>query len=371
MKQTELVYEQTNGLVPFVYTLAGEWMYFCDMHIPQLFRYHLKKEKCECIVRFHRNDMNFYKIISHGDELWMLPFLDGEIVCFHIISREISYYEIPKEIKEKVIPFADMIFGEEEAYIFPHGNNRFLVEVDLQTHQMNTVELLKNGQDNDRLFFTGALQFQDKIYLTESFGNRFVLYDVKSKEAAILNNRYLLDNFWPKRIGRKIYFFPITITENKGLLIYDIDTNHFAEKENPLKNLLPGDVCITVASDEEIWILANKQKKLYGLDLNLEMKSEISILNFNEAEKDVYVSGAAFEERLFFNGFENGSPLIQVKDGVATMLDVGREQTLLQVYIDMVNKGNAHERKFNEINVGKSIYVYANMYGRGGVCSLY
>ena len=97
MKQTELVYEQTNGLVPFVYTLAGEWMYFCDMHIPQLFRYHLKKEKCECIVRFHRNDMNFYKIISHGDELWMLPFLDGEIVCFHIISREISYYEIDRK----------------------------------------------------------------------------------------------------------------------------------------------------------------------------------------------------------------------------------------------------------------------------------
>ena len=232
---------------------------------------------------------------------------------------------------------------------------------------MKTVKIIKTTQKEEPFFFTEALRFQDKIYLTESSQNLFMLFNVKNKEAAILNDRYPLDNFWPKRIGRKIYFFPIIIKENKDLLIYDIDTNHFVVKENPLKELLMGDVCITVASDEEIWILANKQKKLYGINPNLEIKSEISILNFNEDEKDVYVSGAAFSDALFFNGFENGTPLIQVKDGVAKMLEVGKAQTLLQVYIDMISKGDVHERKFNEINVGKSIYTYANLYGREGV----
>ena len=87
----------------------------------------------------------------------------------------------------------------------------------------------------------------------------------------------------------------------------------------------------------------------------LEIVSEISILNFNEEEKEIYVSGVAFADRFFWNGFVK-TPLIQVRDNIVEILDVGKNQNLLEMYIEMISKDNVYGEKFDELNIGKAIY---------------
>lgn len=351
----ELIYEKTKGLTPFAYAVADEWLYFCDMHIPELFRYHFKTGKYECIARFNKNSLSFHKMLFYGDELWLLPFLSGEIICFNINTRDIAYYNVPKRIEEKIIPFINMSFFEKKAYLFPHGNNRFLLRIDLCTYQVEEVQLLESPRE--AVFFTGAIRIHDKIYMIESAGNRIILFDIRNKKAKIiLKTNHTLENLQPEKIGDNIYFFPITIDGNEKIITYDTEENCFVEKEYPIKNLPHGEVCITVTFNEEIWILANKQKKIFRINTDLEIKSEIEILNFNEDKKEVYVSGAVFENCFFWNGFEGGTPLIQVKDGTAQILDVTENQSVLEVFIEMIKERGIYEEKYNELNIGKKIY---------------
>lgn len=356
MEQTELIYEKTKGLTPFVYTVVNKWLYFCDMHIPQLFRYHFETGEYECVARFNKNSLSFHKIFFYRNELWLLPFLNKEIVCFDINTRKITYYNVPKRIEEKSIPFTNMFFIEEKAYLFPHGKNRFLLTIDLCTYQIEEVQLLKSYQ-REPVFFTGSIRVQDKIYMIDSSGKRIILYDIRNKEVkSIQETNHLLDNLQPEKIGHNIYFFPIIIGGNEKILTYDTEENCFIKKEYPIKNLLQGEVCITVTFNGEIWILANRQKKIFRINSDLEIKSEIEILNFNEDKKEIYISGVAFEDCFFWNGFEDGTPLVQVKDGVAKILDVCKNQSILEIFIEMIKDCGTHEEKRNKFNIGKTIY---------------
>ena len=248
MNQTELIYEKTNGLTPFSYVLVGEWLYFCDQCTPGLFRYHFETEKCECVVRFdtHYVKMNFFKMIAYEDEIWLLPFFDGKIVCVIMDTWKTIYYDIPAEIEEKTIPFFDIFFENGQAYITPHGNNRFLIKLDLVTHNIEKVQLFERKIMREKFFFNGAIQFQNYIYMMESSENVFVLFNTYNDQFEIIDfDGYYLDNFLSRRIEHEIYFFPITIKGNDNILVYDINTRSISRKEYPIKNLLQGEICIT------------------------------------------------------------------------------------------------------------------------------
>ena len=62
-----------------------------------------------------------------------------------------SYYDIPEKIEEETIPFGDMFFWKEKAYLVPRGNNRYLIKLDLLTHDMQEIQLL------GKAFFNGAV----------------------------------------------------------------------------------------------------------------------------------------------------------------------------------------------------------------------
>lgn len=357
MEQRELIYEKTKGLMPFAYTIAGEWLYFCDNHIPELFRYHFGTEKCECVARFNKKSISFHKIFFHRDELWLLPFLSREIACYNINTREIAYYNVPEGIEENAIPFINMAFFEEKAYLFPHGNNRFVLEFDLHTYQIKEIQLLEWNRDNISIFFTNVVRFQNIIYLIESSKKQIILFDIRNKEVKKLTEtNYQLENLNPEKIGNNICFFPVTIFGNERLIIYDTAENHFIAKEYPIKNLPQGEICITVEFNGEFWILANKKGKIFRINSDLKIESEIQILNFNENKKKEYVSGIAFADCFFWNGFEDGTPLIQVKDGIAHILDVSKDQSILEIFIEMIKECDTNREKRNELDIGKTIY---------------
>ncbi len=358
MERLELFYEKTNGLAPFSYTVAGQWLYFCDQHVPGLFRYHFENRVCECVAKINKNYIksHFYKFYTNRNILWMLPFLKEKIVSFDLITQEMAYYDIPPKIEEEIIPFIDMFFWKEKAYLAPRGNNRFLIQLDLLTHEMQEIELQETEKSKDEYFFNGAVQFQQRIYMIESSKGQIVLFDVDDNKKEILSlGGHKAEGVLARSVGEKIYFFPIMIHGDESVLIYDINTGCFVEKEYPIKNLPEGDVCIHVVFGSEIWVLANKQKKIYKINDNLDIKSEISIRNFNEKMEEVYVSGMEFSERFFWNGHK-GNPLIQVKDGNVEILDVSKNRTLLEIYIEMINESDGNKEKFDEFHIGKTIY---------------
>lgn len=358
MERTELVYKKAKGISPFSYVVVGEWLYFCNYFLPILFRYHFKEQRTERVAMFDKGWLNqsSIRIYNYQDELWLLPFMASNIICFHINTREVEYYDIPLEIKSKAFPFVGMFFGGGKAYIVPHGNNRILLEIDLQTHAILEVCLLENKQKNEDMRFNGVVRYHNDLYLAEISKNNLVSFNLNNREIKHIHLAgQKLDELLPIEIGGNIYFFPVTIKGNENLLMYDINTNEWMRKEYPIKSLSKGEVCINVAWNEEIWILANKKRKIYRINKDLEIISEVSILNFNEKERSVYISGMSFDSRLFFGGYDE-APLIQVKDGDIHILDICVNKTSLEIYIEIIGQCDICKDIFEKANVGKSIY---------------
>lgn len=357
MNQTELIYKKTKGLSPFAYTVVGEWLYFCDEHIKALFRYHLKKEVCEYVVKFDGRyvNQNFYKMCAYREELWMLPFSDGKIICFNIRREELSYYSIPEKIKEKRIPFADMFFGEEKGYIVPRGNNRFLIKVDLKTYHMREIELLKAKREDGLASFLGAVQIHNSIYLAESIENILIKFDTDTDDLEVIDiENCKLEGLSPKAFEDEIWFVPVN--SEKNIVTYDVNSNDFSEKEYPVKGLPENEVCLFMIYNKEIWILANKKKKIYRVNRDMCIESEITISNFNEKNEAVYIFGVVLDDRFFWHG-HSGTPLIYVKNKDVGILDVGKGQTLLSSYLEVVNKGtDKRDVKASGLSVGRQIY---------------
>lgn len=358
MEQKELTYKSTEGISPFAYTVAGEWLYFCDQDIKALFRYHFESEICERVIKFNSRyvNRNFYKIFAYGDELWLLPFSDGKIVCFNMKTEEIIYLDVPEKIEEKAIPFIDMFFWKKKAYIAPHGNNRFLVEVDLEAHRIQEVEILKGNQKDDIVFFQGAVQIENQIYLAESKKNVLLVFDTEVSSVRMIDAAdYQLEERSPKVLGNEIWFFPIN--SSKNILIYNMNANCFKEKDYPVKNLSLGEVCLTIPHNEKIWIFANKKKKIYRINNNMDIESEISIADFNKDEGIVYVSGTAVGNCVFFHG-HSGTPLLCVKEDDAQILDVGKKKNILEVYLEQLNEINKYDSRTDGLSKGRQIYLF-------------
>ncbi len=356
MKYSKLYYERTKGLAPFAYTVVDEWLYFCDQCVPGLFRYHFEEKKTELVTVFNSKYVrqNFYKIVCFQDELWLLPFLDGRIISFNMATNNVCYHEVPSEIKEKVIPFTDMVFRGERAYLIPHGNNRFLIEMNLLTHEMKMLSLFES--EKKTIFISGAVHISNQIFLVESVDNELILFDLdKKKKVRICAINAQLNNFLMRKLDDQIYFFPITINGCDKLLIYDINKNCLMEKKYPIESLFPGEVCITAVLKKSIWILANKQKKIYQINQMLEIESEIDILNFNDSFEEIYVSGIAFIDYLFWNG-HRGTPLIQVKDDAIQILDTGKDKSIFETYLEIINNSSMDKEEMKKTNLGKSIY---------------
>lgn len=355
MIQTELVYRQPHGLTPFSYTVVNSvWLYFFDEHMPVLFRYNMETEVCEYIAVFDKNliKSNFYKIFSWGNDLWILPLFKEKIVCFNIQTQDVTYYDISEKVEEVTMPFVDMYFFEKKGYIIPHGKNRYLLEVDLISHKIQEIKLLETDGESRQIFFEGAVEINNRIYLEDSLNNTFVVYDNNFAKVISVKD-CLLKNKFPKRVGNKIYLFPIHISEDEEVLIYDIDMNEFTKKDYPIKELPHGEVCITEILGKEIWILANKKKRIYRLGSNLEIISDISIVNFNKDEKIVYISGRTFADSSFWSG-NSGTPLIQIKDGAVQILEIKKD--ILEVYIEILKKIKASKRELKKFDIGKLIY---------------
>ncbi len=358
MEQAELVYKKTEGLAPFSYVVIDEWIYFCDLYVPALFRYHYEKKICECVFVFNKKyiNLNFYKIYVYKNNLWLLPFLDGKIICFNLYTCEAFYVSIPEEIDEKANPFSDMIFLNKKGYIIPHGKNRYLIEVDLASSEIKTIELIKTNEINKQIYFERVIEFENKIYLIDTINDILISYDINNGKKEIKTNLNIPKKTLPKKIDKKIFFLPIIIeNESKNILIYDINANKIIKKENPISNFLKGEVFISEVFNKEIWILANKQKKIYRLNQNLEINFELSILNFNEDEKTIYVSSRVFEDRFFWHGHA-GTPLLQVKDEKIQLLDVCKDTNFLNIFIKLVNKYNYQKKESYRFNSGKFIY---------------
>lgn len=357
MKKAELIYRKTDGLAPFAYTIVGNWLYFCDEETPGLFRYHFVTEECECVLRFNQDYVKsrFFKIIAYENKLWLLPLIYDKISCFNLDTEEIVYYSISEKIEEKAIPFLDMFFWKGEAFLVPYRNNRFLLKIDLFSHNIQEIELLSINLNmpEEPVCFVGAVQFQNKIFLAESLRSIIMSFDLDNGEVKIVYAlKKQLEDSTVRRIDDKLYFFPMN---NKKVVIYDITKEDFMEREYPIRNLPKDEICIIVVFNKEIWILANKQKKIYQMDSNLEIETEIDILNFNKEQKMVYASGIAFSDRFFWSG-HGGNPLIQVKDGVAQILDVSKNKSFIEVYIDLVNRSDTSTERLSKSDIGKKIY---------------
>ncbi len=355
MKILKLPSGGRKRVAPFAYEMIGEWLYFCDLNLPGLFRYHFEKEICECVIHFSNKyiNKNFFKMHVYEDELWLLPFLDGALVCFNIQTKEIFYYDIPENVRENRIPFIGMFFSEKKGFILPHGNNSFLIKVDLVTHQMEEIELFNVKDENNMVFFSEAVQIKNIIYLFEGSENTIFLFDMNNNEIRTINAEgHQLKNREVGVIGNKIFFFPWDI--NANLVIYDICKKVFFEKEYPIKGLPKEEECAVVLVNKEIWILANKKKKIYQLDQDLKIKSIFSILDFNKNEKIAYISGRVVEDRAFFYGHD-GTPLIQIKDGDVKIIDINKN--VLELFIEIVNHTcDVCYGKLEGLEIGKLTY---------------
>ncbi len=356
MKQKELIYKKTQGLSPFAYAVVGEWLYFCDQCIKALFRYHFNKEKCEFVVKFEDKSVNqnFYKICAYEEELWMLPFSDGKIVCFNRRNEKLSYYDIPEVIKEKRIPFIDIFFWREKAYIVPHGNNRYLIVIDLETRNMSEIKLMREKQEKCLVAFLGAVQINNHIFLAESTENILIKFDVDNNDINIMNIKgYELEGAYPKFFENEIWFVPVN--SKKNILLFNEKFNCFKEKEYPIKGLAENEVCLFMICENTMWFLANKNKKIYRLNRNMKIEEEITISNFNEDEKILYISGMLFNNQFFWHG-HTGTPLIWVKDDDVRILDVGKGKRLLEVYLETLIKRNIYKNTFGKLKIGEHIY---------------
>lgn len=356
MDQTELIYKKTKGLSPFAYTVVGEWLYFCDEHIKALFRYHFEKEICECVVKFDERyvNQNFYKICAYGEELWLLPFLDGKIICFNMRKEELVYYDVPEIIKEKRIPFTDMFFWERKGYIAPRGNNRFLIEVDLETHSMREIELLETNQKDGYVSFLGAVQIQNIIYFTESTENILIEFNIDTNDLMIIDvESHKLEGLSPKLFEDEIWFVPVN--PGKNILLFNTNYKKFTEKEYPIKELPENEVCLFMVYNKKIWFLANKNKKIYKVNHNMNIETEITISNFNENGATIYISGMLFDNQFFWHG-HSGTPLIRVEEGIVELLDVGKDKSLLEIYLETISKHDIYIKPSEKEKIGEYIY---------------
>jgi len=145
------------------------------------------------------------------------------------------------------------------------------------------------------------------------------------------------------------------MNDSSNLLFYDVNNDSFREKEYPVKNLPKEEVCLNIPYNKAIWILANKKKKIYKINSNLEMESEISITDFNKDEGIVYVSGAAVGNQFFWHG-HNGVPLICVKNNTVQILDVGRDKKIEDIYLEILEKRKVYRNMSDGPNIGKQIY---------------
>lgn len=357
MDQAEIVYKETKGFSPFAYTMVNKWLYFCDQNMPYLFRYHLEKKICECVAGFndYHLGMQFFKMVFYGEELWLLPFRDNKIIRFNINKKNFLNYDVLKENIKLDIPFYDVIFYKEKAFIIPFSANPFLVKVDLVTYEMIKIELVGLNHKSENINFLGAVRFREKIYMLESINNLLVSYNIESGEIEVINSiEYNLKDTFPiKGIGNNIYFFPLDI--NRSVIIYNIDYSSFYEKEFPIKNFPSKEIYLVSVLDDNIWIFANKKAKIYLLDQEMEIKKEISVLNFNANDKTMYVSGMEFTDRFFWHGHAR-SPLIQVMNNHIEILDIYKNKKILEIYLQIINEDMKYKKEMNVTRVGEEIY---------------
>lgn len=357
MRQTELAYRRTKGFSPFAYTIVGKWLYFCDQDVPYLFRYNMERKECECVAKFNScyREKNFFKLISYKNELWLLPFGGNEIVRFNINKKEFINYNILEKNCEMNIPFCDMFFEKEEAYVIPFGNNPYLIRVDLSTYEMTKIELIKKEQSNDFLKFFGTVRHGNNIYILESRKNILILYDIDRGCVKTIypNNCNLRDTFPVKGIENSIYFFPLNTNEN--IVIYDVSNKNFYEKKFPIKDFLSEEIYLVSVLEGEIWIFANKQKKIYSMNHEMEVKKEIDVLNFSVSDRTIYVSGIEFSDRFFWHGHE-GSPLIQVKNNHVEIVDIYVDDSCLDIYLKVISERTERKKGFMTPEIGRQIY---------------
>lgn len=87
----------------------------------------------------------------------------------------------------------------------------------------------------------------------------------------------------------------------------------------------------------------------------MKIEEEITISNFNEDEKILYISGMLFNNQFFWHG-HTGTPLIWVKDDDVRILDVGKGKRLLEVYLETLIKRNIYKNTFGKLKIGEHIY---------------
>lgn len=353
-----------EGLSPYSYVIAGEWLYFCNQYMPALFRYHIEKHNCEYVTGFDRNfvntnfvNINFIRMYAYKNEIWMLPFLDGKIVCYNTDTEQAAYYDIPNEVEEKQNPFIAMFFWKQRAYVTPYRRNRYILIVDLQTHDITKMELINKGCQEEKLDFGYALQYGDKIYLTENSKNRLLSFCLEDhKVSMIAAGNYLIEGAVLKLSDNKIWFFPVIFDQERELVIYDILERRFSGREYPIKKLSQGEICVTAVSGQKFWILANKKRKIYRIGKNLEIEAEIRIVNCDPDHAMIYCSVSEFADRFYWGGYLEDTPLIEVKDGKVRLVNFWEKKNVLEVYFDMLKKSDVCMDKREESNIGKRIY---------------
>ena len=356
MNQTELIYKQTRGFSPFAYTMINEWLYFCDQHVPCLFRYNLEKKTCECVAEFCFQCMNknIFKILAYKDELWFLPFRGNNIVRFDLNKKFFLKDNILKKIRGEYIPFCDIYFEKENAFIIPFGDNPFLIKVDLTTYKRSEIDLVGDEYKSNNINFSGAVRLQNKIYILECGRNFLIIYDVESGGVKTVNPKdyNLRDTFPVKAKENSIYFFPSNVNEN--VVIYDTENYNFSEKKFPINNFSSGEIYLVSAINEEVWIFANKKARIYLLNQDFKIRKEIAVLNFNVTDKTIYVSGMEFEDRFFWHGHA-GSPLIQVKNSNVEIVEVYEDKNIIEIYFEVLHKCK-NGAVVKKMGIGKQIH---------------
>lgn len=145
-----------------------------------LFEFDIESKKTSYVKSFNCNkniDCLYIKSLCYNDEIWFIPCYANEIAIFNVISKEISYIDIPGAVHVKTdeTKYNDFIWcGENHICLVPRKMNDALI-INLKEKRIEKKYTIATELEK----YHSAFFLNDKIYIYPWKGDRRAIIDLK------------------------------------------------------------------------------------------------------------------------------------------------------------------------------------------------
>lgn len=262
-------------------------IWFASGNYNGLYCYDITDHKVEWIADFPEELFNveqlFFKTRIYKDNLIFIPLDAEDVHIFNLTSKQFTKIGIPRIPPAR---FTDgRVFGK---YLYLFGCRYYgILRVDLESKKIETVdgvlEQIEQGIVMDRkepLFGLQAAEIENKVYLPFWQSNRLVEYDMENGvcrcyEVGSETNRYY--GVCQIKDGLAL------LTWNDGCVVFWYG-EYFEEVVYCEDYSLDKHLCVM---DDAVWIIPNRTKKLYKIDVENKKVREFWIDENDDNEKDI------------------------------------------------------------------------------------